>query len=287
MKCTDCARMGRDSYNTEFVLAQHRSSDEASTIYAHCSAHIAFHRIPSYQTQVTTCIILPDCQEEHTWQCPREYHIHAFQTTRHSHRGASSWPWSMLGMLCVSSMAKLAYHYAKGDGVENNDGIASKWFMKACEHGHLPSQYTLGVRFQNGIGLPIDHVKVARLEKQPNGSIIPIGPYLTNSILDQQDPVLAAKVYSILAARNNAESQVRLGRCYRDGIGVPKNHQEAFFNFRKAAEVKNLTGCFEFGMRLPQWHLCRQGLDQVPQTACPRSRWWSGLCSEWHWHPLL
>ncbi|KAI9193491.1 uncharacterized protein BJ171DRAFT_586983 [Polychytrium aggregatum] len=36
MKCTDCARMGRDSYNTEFILAQHRSSDEASTIYAHC-----------------------------------------------------------------------------------------------------------------------------------------------------------------------------------------------------------------------------------------------------------
>ncbi|KAI9183766.1 uncharacterized protein BJ171DRAFT_553759 [Polychytrium aggregatum] len=154
---------------------------------------------------------------------------------------------------CVSSMAKLAYHYAKGDGVEKNDVIASKWFIHASKHGHLPSQYALGVRYQNGIGLPIDHVRAARLltgclEKLPNGSTAPIEQYLTNDILDQQDLVLAAKAYSILAARNNAEAQFRLGRCYRDGIGVPKNHQEAFCNFRKAAEAENLTGCFEVGM---------------------------------------
>ncbi|KAI9190611.1 uncharacterized protein BJ171DRAFT_543323 [Polychytrium aggregatum] len=153
-----------------------------------------------------------------------------------------------------SFIVALRYHYAKGDGVEKNDVIASKWFIHASKHGHLPSAVCTGsYATRMALVSQFDHVRAARLltgclEKLPNGSTAPIEQYLTNDILDQQDLVLAAKAYSILAARNNAEAQFRLGRCYRDGIGVPKNHQEAFCNFRKAAEAENLTGCFEVGM---------------------------------------
>ena len=36
LKCTRCAKMGNDCFNTEYTELQTRSGDEAMTIYAHC-----------------------------------------------------------------------------------------------------------------------------------------------------------------------------------------------------------------------------------------------------------
>lgn len=69
-----------------------------------------------------------------------------------------------------SSGAQSAYEtglkYQYGDGVEQSDAEAAKWFRKAADQGHADAQYQLGVMCQNGWGVAKDEGEAQRWFRQ-------------------------------------------------------------------------------------------------------------------------
>ena len=54
--------------------------------------------------------------------------------------------------------ANLGVRYANGQGVEQNDAEAVKWYRLAAKQNHVEAQLVLGYRYQRGEGVPRDYV---------------------------------------------------------------------------------------------------------------------------------
>ena len=81
---------------------------------------------------------------------------------------------------------------------------AVKWFRLAAAQGNVPAQYSLGVAYENGQGVPQDYRE-------------------------------AAKWYRIAATREDDWAQMRLGMFYAEGKGVPQDFVLAYMWLHLAA----------------------------------------------------
>ena len=73
-----------------------------------------------------------------------------------------------------------------------------KWFRNAADQGDADAQYSLGVSYANGEGVPQKHRE-------------------------------AVKWYRKAAEQGDAKAQFNLGRRYALGEGIPQNDSEAYF----------------------------------------------------------
>ncbi|MBV5327014.1 MAG: SEL1-like repeat protein [Chlorobium sp.] len=99
----------------------------------------------------------------------------------------------------------LGLMYGEGRGIPQDDKEAVKWFRLAAEQGHRSAQWKLELISAKGRGV-------------------------------QQDDKEAVKSYRLAAEQGDACSQYNLGCMYIDGKGVPKDEKEAVKWFRLAAE---------------------------------------------------
>ncbi len=97
----------------------------------------------------------------------------------------------------------LGVMYSKGQGVPQDYAKAAKWYRRAAEQGDAPAQYNLGVMYNEGKGVPQDHVQ-------------------------------AANLYRKAAAQGVAVAQNALGKMYYGGEGVPQDHVQALMWFNLA-----------------------------------------------------
>ena len=102
----------------------------------------------------------------------------------------------------------LGLQYENGDGVPKDFGKAVELYQKAADQGHLDAQVNLGWLYEMGEGVPIDLRK-------------------------------AAKLYQKAADQGNARAQVNLGWLYENGWGVPKDLGKARELYQKAADQGN------------------------------------------------
>jgi len=99
----------------------------------------------------------------------------------------------------------LAVMYGHGQGLQQDDIEAVKWYKMAAEQGHAPAQRNLGVAYSDGEGV-------------------------------QQDDKEAAKWFRLAAEQGDAEMQRNMGVLYYNGEGVQQDYKEAEKWFRMAAE---------------------------------------------------
>ena len=59
----------------------------------------------------------------------------------------------------ANAQFNLGLRYDDGDGVPENDRKAARWYRMAAEQGHAAAQFDLGVMYANGEGVPKDYVK--------------------------------------------------------------------------------------------------------------------------------
>lgn len=105
----------------------------------------------------------------------------------------------------VWAQYEVAVCYTLGNGVEQNDSLAIKWFGKAAEGGDVQCQVSMGVFYYNGShGLDIDHRE-------------------------------ALKWFLKAAKQGDAYAQYFTGRCYHLGEGADQNDEEAFKWLRLSA----------------------------------------------------
>ncbi|KAJ3148339.1 hypothetical protein HK101_002154 [Irineochytrium annulatum] len=98
-----------------------------------------------------------------------------------------------------------------GAGVPKDVRLAQEWFLKAANLGYAQAQVKVAVNMQDGL----------------------LGP------VKEQDLVVIADWYKRAADQGDTEGMVKLGKCYLNGAGVPKDEELAFQWFRLAARNGN------------------------------------------------
>ncbi len=99
----------------------------------------------------------------------------------------------------------LGVMYTNGRGVPTNEEEAVKWFRLAADQGNASAQSNLGVMYASGRGVPKNETE-------------------------------AVKWYRLAADQGNTNAQSNLGGMYANGRGVPKDEAEAVKWYRLAAE---------------------------------------------------
>ena len=110
----------------------------------------------------------------------------------------------------AAAQFNLGLKYDNGEGVPQDDAAAVAWYRKAAEQGHPAAQFNLGLKYDNGAGVP-------------------------------QDDAAAVAWYCLAAEQGSASAQVSLGALYSDsGRSVPQDLVEGHTWLNLAAS--RLTG---------------------------------------------
>ena len=99
----------------------------------------------------------------------------------------------------------LGVMYDNGNGVPEDDAEAVRWYRMAAEHGHASAQHNLGVMYAHGNGVP-------------------------------EDDAEAVRWYRLSAEQRYVFAQFNLGVMYSRGEGVPEDDAEAVHWYQLAAE---------------------------------------------------
>ena len=105
----------------------------------------------------------------------------------------------------------LGLRYDDGLGVPQDDAQAVKWYRLAADQGEVQAQYCLGMMYYRGEGVPQDYVQ-------------------------------AAKWYRLAADQGYASAQLHLGTMYDNGRGVPQDYAQAHMWLNLAAAQGNAAG---------------------------------------------
>ncbi len=120
--------------------------------------------------------------------------------------------WTLLAQQgSASAQYNLGQMYRKGQGVPEDNKIATKWYRLAAEQGHSDAQYSLGLTYAKGEGVP-------------------------------QDSEIAVKWYRLAAKQGYAFAQNNLGVMYFRGEGVPQDYIYAYMWGDIAASNRNEKG---------------------------------------------
>lgn len=109
------------------------------------------------------------------------------------------------GLSCVVSQYNLGVMYNNGLGVPVDHEKARKWYIKAAKHGFADAQNNLGCMYAKGDGVPVDYVTARRW-------------------------------FTKAAEQGFADSQYNLGKIYHLGKGVPVDLETARIWYTKALE---------------------------------------------------
>ena len=129
----------------------------------------------------------------------------------------------------------LGVRYSRGRGVPQDYAEALKWYRLAANQGKAAAQLNLGVMYHEGEGVPRDYVQ-------------------------------ALKWYRLAAAQRDALAQYNLGAMSSKGEGVPRDYAEALKWFRLAAAQGHAKAQYNLGAMYGKG----QG---VPQNSVQALKW--------------
>ncbi len=162
----------------------------------------------------------------------------------------------------------LAWKYANGKDVTEDQEEASRLFRKAAEQGDQNAQAALGIRLQEGIGTPkngLEAFKWFRLSANQGNEVAQnmLGVCYFYGLGTEKNYEEAAKWYRKSAENGHAEAQNQLGRCYFNGHGVKKDMAESLKWHRMAADQGDAEAQYIVGLK----HAAGSGTEKNPAEA--------------------
>lgn len=112
----------------------------------------------------------------------------------------------------------LSNMYAKGEGVEKNDKLALKYLQDSAHQGYLEANFLLGLRYEKGEGV-------------------------------EEDLHAAFKYYHIAADKGHSDAQVEVGTQYFQGEYLEKNNEAGLRYLRLAAKQNNVQALVLLGLQ--------------------------------------
>lgn len=110
------------------------------------------------------------------------------------------------------SQSNIGSMYRFGEGVGQDYNQAFYWYSLAADQGYAYAKYELGVLYYHGYGVEPDGAKAFSLLKE----------YEQDTWID---------------FKKNGEAYYYLGECYKNGVGVSRNYEEAKKYYQKAVEL--------------------------------------------------
>lgn len=155
---------------------------------------------------------------------------------------------------------------------------AIEFYKMAAENGHSGAQLSLGLCYQIGNGVDVNHRRAYELFSQVcDGD----GPKNIKSIAQcslaslyqlgfgtPKNPQRALKYYQLSADYGYTPAKFNLGMCYKNGIGVKKNVKQAFELFSQAAFQGCKMCCCQLG-------LCYEEGKGVEKDLKEAAKWYS------------
>lgn len=172
----------------------------------------------------------------------------------------------------VRAQFQLGLKYSNGEGIQQSEEEAVKWYLKAAEQEHAAAQNNLGVAYEKGRGVQQNDEEAFKWYRKAAEKNLAIAQrnlglmyHLGRGV--QQDDQESFKWYRKAALQENPLAQNSLGLMYQNGRGVQKNYKEAAIWFRKAAKQgdtdaqNNLGWMYQHGRGVKQsdisairWH---------------------------------
>ncbi len=162
--------------------------------------------------------------------------------------------WVVLSIIQFQVLAWAGWEEATAAYDRGDYATALRELGPLVEQGDASAQFSLGVMYYNGQGVPQDYVKAAELFRKVGFGLISGDPlYLLGFMYYNgqgvpQDFVKAADWYQSAAYQlGHAQAQYELGLMYYKGLGVLMDHDKAFRLFRKAARQGQTDAPYHLG----------------------------------------
>jgi TPR repeat protein len=162
----------------------------------------------------------------------------------------------------LAAQASLAKAYEEGDGVQQNDELAFKWYRKAAEHGDPDAQNRVGLMYNLGRGTQRNKEQAVgwfhKAARQKNAkAMFNLGAAYYNGegvgvddntslawfLLSQEhgNPAADDAVRRAISARTTEQINafVTIAQMYTSGVDLPKDSTEVLKWYRKAGDMGN------------------------------------------------
>ena len=134
----------------------------------------------------------------------------------------------------------LGLRYEDGEGLPQSDSEAARWYKLSSDQGFALSSYRLGMLVWKGRGVPQSAAEAIRLVRLGAQAGHPNAQYELAMMLGQTSgaasPAEPVTWFRLAAEQGHVHSQISLGVCYQEGIGVQPDRNEARRWFKTAAD---------------------------------------------------
>ncbi|KAF9974197.1 hypothetical protein BGZ73_002450 [Actinomortierella ambigua] len=153
----------------------------------------------------------------------------------------------------VEALLELASMYENGTGVERDDSLAFKRYLRAAELHSIVAEAKVGDIFYHGHGTPKNHANAAYWRRQAamkghSESQLKLGMMYDKGQGVPQDYTEALSWYRKSAEQGNAPAQYNLGVMYEDGRGFAQDYAEALSWYRRSTEQGNAPAQHNLGV---------------------------------------
>ncbi len=149
----------------------------------------------------------------------------------------------LITILLVLPVALHADTFEEGMAAYENEDYekAMQILQPLAKQGNSQAQITMGIMYDNGLGVPTDPARALDWYIKAAEQGIPVvqhdvGVKYFQGIGTKQDYLKAARWWKLSSDAGLADSQFNLGLIYYRGLGVQKDLKEAMNLFRRAAE---------------------------------------------------
>ncbi|KAF1998662.1 HCP-like protein [Amniculicola lignicola CBS 123094] len=143
--------------------------------------------------------------------------------------------------LASKAAGYLGRMFLRGEGMAQSYAIAQTWFKRGIENGDALSQYSLGLMYLNGFGVPKDAVRAADLfGAAADQDLAEAQVRLGALFLDQGDVATAIKYFELAARHGRLEAYYYLAELTNHGVGRDKSCAVAAAYYKIVAEKAEL-----------------------------------------------
>ncbi|MEJ2124124.1 MAG: tetratricopeptide repeat protein, partial [Alphaproteobacteria bacterium] len=188
------------------------------------------------QQRNTQAVLIPAPSPSKNASAPKDTPS-ASETTKKAEKEASVSKAAIKGDM--DAQFHVGQKYLNSDDVASTDekqkrlARAMRWFRRAAESGHVPSQYRLATMYELGRGAPQNYVEASKwyLRAAKRGHVKAMHNLAVLKAQGQDGPLdhtAAAKWFKQAADHGLADSQYNLAVLYERGIGVEKDTVKAY-----------------------------------------------------------
>lgn len=139
--------------------------------------------------------------------------------------------------LASKAAGYLGRMFLRGEGMEQSFSIAQTWFKRGIANGDALSQYSMGLMYLHGLGVPKDPVKAADYFAPAADQDLAVAQVRLGALFLDQGDVPTAMRYFDLAARNgHIEAYHYLAELSNQGVGRDKSCGIAAAYYKIVAE---------------------------------------------------